>query len=198
MNYYRVRAFPNQVDMFDDFLKIGYIAIGWPLTGDVSNISKEDISKKLSKYYPELNNRALGLTTGFFKRLKNMARNDIIVIPYANEIVVIAKVTKTYKFYPEHLATHTAHRVGIKVLKKLPVSDLSADLKRSIDTITTLITLDKYASEIDKIVSGEAIKVEKFKGITFLSNNTEKNIILQVSENVTSEDLHDFIEKLSL
>lgn len=198
ISYYRMRAFPNHVDRFSDFMEAGYVSIGWPKTGDVSNDSKEIISKKLSANYQDLTNRALGLTTGFFTRLLAMKRKDLILIPYENEIVVIAEVTEPYKFYPEFIESHTAHRVRIKKLKTLKVSDLPSDLKRSVDTIATVITLDKYAKEIDKLISSEAISVEKSNGLVFFSNNTEKNIILQVSENVTEEDLEEFFDKVKL
>lgn len=45
ISYYRMRAFPNHVDRFSDFMEAGYVSIGWPKTGDVSNDSKEIISK---------------------------------------------------------------------------------------------------------------------------------------------------------
>ena len=64
------------------------------------------------------------------------------------------------------------------------------------DTIATVITLDKYAKEIDKLISSEAISVEKSNGLVFFSNNTEKSIILQLSENVTKEDLDEFFDKV--
>jgi len=193
-----MRAFPNHVDRFSEFMEGGYVSIGWPETGDVSNDSKEVIFQKLSKNYKELTTRALGLTTGFFTRLLTMKKKDLILIPYDNEIVVIAEVTEPYKFYPEFIEEHTAHRVGIKKLKTLKASDLPSDLKRSVNTIATVITLDKYAKEIDKLISNESISVEKSNGMVFFSNNTEKNIILQVSENVTKEDLEEFFDKVKI
>jgi len=195
---YRMRAFPNHVDRFSDFMDNNYVAIGWPATGDVSSDSKEIISKKLLSNYHELTNRAIGLTTGFFTRLLAMKEKDLILIPYGNEIVVIAEVTEPYKFYPEFVESHTAHRVGIRKIKTVPVSDLPSELKKSVDTIATVITLDKYAKEIDKLISSEAISVEKSNGLVFFSNNTEKNIVLQVSENVTKEDLEEFFDKVKL
>lgn len=198
ISYYRMRAFPNHVDRFSDFMEGGYVSIGWPATGDVSNDSKEVIFQKLSNNYQELTTRALGLTTGFFTRLLAMKKKDLILIPYDNEIVVIAEVTEPYKFYPDFTEEHTAHRVGIKELKTVKVSDLPSDLKRSVDTIATVINLDKYAKEIDKLISSEAISVEKTSGLIFFSNNTEKDIVLQISENVTKKDLEEFIDKVKL
>lgn len=103
-----------------------------------------------------------------------MKRKDLILIPYENEIVVIAEVTEPYKFYPEFIESHTAHRVRIKKLKTLKVSDLPSDLKRSVDTIATVITLDKYAKEIDKLISSEAISVEKSNGLVFFRTTQRK------------------------
>ena len=47
-----------------------------------------------------------------------------------------------------------------------------------------------------KLISSEAISVEKSNGLVFFSNNTEKSIILQLSENVTKEDLDEFFDKV--
>lgn len=195
-NYYRVRAFPNHVDRFSDFMKGSFVAIGWPAIKDVTAYSKQDISGKLAKYYPDLTGRALGLTTGFFTRLLSMKPGDIILIPYNNEIVIIAEVTETYKYVPKLADSHMAHTVNIKQLKKLPVTDLPSNLKRSIDTIATVISLNKYVTEIDQLISNEHMIIQQNEGLSFISNNTEKSISLHISANVNKEDLKKFLSRL--
>lgn len=197
-DYYRVRAFPNHIDRFSDFIKNNYIAIGWPAIGDITAHSKQDISKKLSQHYPDLTKRALGLTTGFFTRLLSMKPGDIILIPYKNNILVFAEVTAPYSYNSEFSDLHTAHRVNIKQLKRLPVADLPSNLKKSVDTIATVVSLNKYATEINQLLSNEHINIQQNQGLLFISNNTEKTISLNISNNVTEEDLKVFFSRLKL
>lgn len=197
-NYYRVRAFPNHIDRFSDFTRNNYIAIGWPAIEDITALSKQDISKKLSQNYPELTKRALGLTTGFFTRLLSMKPGDIVLIPYKNEIIVIAEVTAPYSYNSEFKESHTAHRVDIKQLKRLAVADLPSTLKKSVDTIATIVSLNKYATEINQLISNENMNIQQNQGLFFISNNTEKSISLHISNNVNEEDLKAFFSRLRL
>lgn len=197
-NYYRVRAFPNHIDRFSDFTRNNYIAIGWPAIEDITALSKQDISKKLSQSYPELTKRALGLTTGFFTRLLSMKPGDIVLIPYKNEIIVIAEVTAPYSYNSEFKESHTAHRVDIKQLKRLAVADLPSTLKKSVDTIATVVSLNKYATEINQLISNENMNIQQNQGLFFISNNTEKSISLHISNNVNEEDLKVFFSRLRL
>lgn len=197
-NYYRVRAFPNHIDRFSDFTRNNYIAIGWPAIEDITALSKQDISKKLSQNYPELTKRALGLTTGFFTRLLSMKPGDIVLIPYKNEIIVIAEVTAPYSYNSEFKESHTAHRVDIKQLKRLAVADLPSTLKKSVDTIATVVSLNKYATEINQLISNENMNIQQNQGLFFISNNTEKSISLHISNNVNEEDLKVFFSRLRL
>ncbi len=197
-NYYRVRAFPNHIDRFSDFIENNYIAIGWPAIGDITTNSKQDISDKLAKYYPNLNKQALGLTTGFFTRLLSMKPKDIILIPYNNEIVVIAEVTAPYSYNSEFEGSHTAHRVSIKQIKTLSVKELPSNLKKSVGTIATVVSLNKYGTELNQLISNEYMSIQKNPGLVFIAKDLEKHIILQISDEITEQDLRDFISKIKL
>lgn len=196
--YFRVRAFPNHVDKFSEFIEEGFIAIGWPKIGDITNNSKEKITQKLSVHYPELEDKALSLTTGFFVRLLAMKKDDIILIPYNNEIIVIAKVIDRYIYNCDFTQEHTAHRVSIEVLKEFEVADLPLNLKKSINTISTVISLDKYKNEIDLLLSDKYMTIETNQMKSFFSDNTEKKIALHISNNVNFEDLKKFISRINL
>ena len=50
-NYFRVRAFPNLEDHYDDFIKYNVVALGWPDIGDLTGKSKEEIRDLLVKGY---------------------------------------------------------------------------------------------------------------------------------------------------
>lgn len=198
-NYYRVRAFPDQKDKFKEFMSENYIAIGWPDVGDINGSSKQDISTKLSKHYPELNDQARGLTTGFLTRFSKMNPGDIILIPYYKEdTLVLAEVTEPYQYNDKYYASHTTHRVKIKELRRITVNDIPSDLKKSIDAITTLISLDKYATTIDHLISDEQMSVKKDNRIAIISDNSVKKISLYISNNVSKDDLKEFFKRIEL
>ena len=43
--YFRLRAFPNLEDHYEDFIKHEFVALGWPDTGDLVGKSKEEIAR---------------------------------------------------------------------------------------------------------------------------------------------------------
>lgn len=195
--YYRIRAFPNHQDRFADFVSEEYIGIAWPEIGNIKDSSKENILKELSEHYPELTNRALALTRGFFTRLLEMSIGDIILIPYYKEnLILIGEVTKPYYFEPESIEDHTAHRVGFKEIKRLTINDLSEGLKRSIDTIATVISLDRYGNIIEELIKDKQLVIQKGSKQSFSLDSNGKQIELYISGNVTKDDLIAFINKI--
>lgn len=46
---YEIRAFPNRIDRYSKFISEGFVAIGWPNIGDVTNMSLSDISISFHK-----------------------------------------------------------------------------------------------------------------------------------------------------
>lgn len=198
---YRLRAFPNKKDHYQDFISGNFIAIGWPLIGDITNDSREEISDKLNKYYEKdfKTKQVLGLTTGFFIRLKAMKRGDLVIIPY-QDFITVAEVTKPYFYNKELVSEHMAHSVGINILKNIYISDLPIKLKRSIDTMSTLIDLTNYRDEINELIRETSdtikFKIQDRETMSYITDNNNKTIVLTISSNVNEKDMNLFIKQI--
>lgn len=195
-NYFRVRAFPNLEDHYDDFIKYNVVALGWPDIGDLTGKSKEEIRDLLVKGYKFKNNRALGLAVGFFMKLLSMKKGDIIVVPHNNKTITFLEVTSTYVYDKTFINVHMAHQVKTKLLKTVSVSDIPHSFKKSIDTMATLTSLRKYAELIEGILHEKESKKSGISTNTFISDNPSKKIIITISENVDRNDLDMFINSL--
>ena len=61
--YFRLRAFPNLEDHYEDFIKNDFVALGWPATGNLVGKSKEEVRAALDiEIY----------------KFKNKEKNDIV------------------------------------------------------------------------------------------------------------------------
>ena len=194
--YFRLRAFPNLDDHYEDFIKHEFVALGWPDTGDLAGKSKEEIKDALVKKYKFRNNRALGLAVGFFRRLLSIKKGDIIVVPHDNKTVTFLEATSTYIYDKTFEKVHMAHQVKTKYLKKLSVSDIPHSFKKSIDTMATLTSLNKYGDLIEDILHEKETKKSGISTNTFISDNPSKKIIITISEDVDRNDLEMFINSL--
>ena len=197
INYYRIRPFPGKKDRFEDFKEKSFISLGWEKIGDVAGNNRQQISSKLKQNYPEMNNRAIGLAAGAFIKMQAMKPGDRVIIPYQNKQVSVAVVVKPYQFNSAYKSDDMAHDVGIKFLKTLPVSAVSKEMKSSIDTMPTLISLEKYENEIENIISGDPMVVQKNSGNTFSFFSSAKFITLTISSNVEKKDLEEFINRVT-
>jgi len=197
--YFRLRAFPNRKDHYEDFIKHNFVALGWPATGNLAGKSEEEVRAALDIDIHEFKNkRALGLAVGFFMRLLSMKKGDIIVIPHNNKTITFLEVTSTYVYDETFINNHMAHQVKTKFLKKISVSDIPLIFKKSIDTMATLTSLNKYADLIEDILNEKETKKIGIPTNTFVSDNHSKKIILTISENVDRNDLEMFIDTLHI
>lgn len=194
--YFRLRAFPNLQDHYEDFIKNEFVALGWPDTDDLTGKSKEEIRYALVKKYTFKNNRALGLAVGFFSRILSMKKGDIIIVPHDNKTITFLEVTSTYIYDKKFENVHMAHQVKTKYLKKISVSDIPHSFKKSIDTMATLTSLNKYADLIEDILHEKETKKSEISTNTFISDNPSKKIIITISEDVDRNDLEMFINSL--
>lgn len=197
--YFRLRAFPNLEDHYEDFIKNDFVALGWTATGNLVGKSKEEVRAALDiEIYKFKNKRALGLAVGFFMRLLSMKKGDIIVVPHDNKTITFLEVTSTYYYDEAFISDHMAHQVKTKFLKKISVSDIPLVFKKSIDTMATLISLNKYAELIEDLLQEKDTKNSGFSTHTFVSNSQSKKIIMTISENVDRNDIEMFINTLHI
>ena len=152
VSYYRVRTSPNQKDRFQECMSNNIIGIGWKTIGDIKDNDEEQIREKLSKHVELIgNNRNIGKTTGFFKKMLAMKPKDIIIVPHKRDIIFL-EVTDSYEYISSLETLDLAHTVKVSKIKKLSIDIVSAKLKNAINTPATIISLDKYHDEIQQVL----------------------------------------------
>lgn len=200
-SFYRIRPFPGHIDRFQFFSQNNLIALGWSKLGDVRPLTREQIYQKLQEMYPTLfknNARALGLTAGYFIRLKAMQVGDIVLIPYENRIVKIVRVVKPYKFRRGLVAYDMAHVVPTETITQVLSKELAPDLLAAVNSRTTLIALDKYANQIEEIGLRVPWMVDRDDFVFYSGTTAGKKINLGLTKNVRKKDLQDFIDSLDM
>lgn len=200
----RFRLNPNGQNLYDFCMHIGVVGIGWPKTGDVSGLNKNELITKLREAYPEenFNNRQIGLIAGYFTRLINMKVGDYVLISAPNNNVTIAQVTKPYKFNEKYIYKDIAHQVSIKQIKTVPMATFDIKLKKSIDAANTIIMIHdtKMIEDLRKIAENPEqiplvisdISFRKFK----IQKSEKKIIELSITSNITKKDLYSMIDAI--
>lgn len=145
---YEIRAFPNGIDRYSKFTSEGFVAIGWPNIGDVTNMSLSDIKSKINYWYPGYQSATVTKIANFFIRLKTMRKGDILLIPYISgdgPTLTIATVAGEYAYHEQFASEHLAHQVNIKVVDVLSREDISQNFdafNRSLNARLTLTKID--------------------------------------------------------
>jgi len=199
-NIFKVRCSPNGIDQLKTFQNNNIVAIGWPLINDITGCSRSDIANRLRLNYDDLkeNNKKLGLVTGYFERLLSMRNEDLILIPYENQFVWIAKVIGSYQFDNSFNPIDCSHTVSVKFLKKVSVIDIPKDLKKSLNGPSTVAKLDSkdYLKYVNDLLNSEQLPITIFNGQVFETSKANKNIRLTISESVTDNDLKIFLDNV--
>lgn len=161
--YYKFLTKPNNVDRFHEFQNDGSVALGWPLLGDLTNLTDSDEETQRSRLKDLISARhpgtkSVGLTAGYFVKLLSMKPGDILVIPHEQKLYIY-QVNKTYYYDETKVKENTTHRVGIDVENGIEVDLAGTELsiapkfKRAVHNQQTIISLQWYADEIEKIIN---------------------------------------------
>lgn len=145
---YEIRAYPAGRDLYDTFISNNFIAIGWPGTGDVSEMEESQLKLKLSDLY-DLSGTHLSQVVSYFNKLKDMKIGDVLLIPHidvSGKTLTIASVVKPYYYNEKYSNLDCAHQVGIKVIEIFSRDYIAGKfngLNRSLNTQQTLTLIDK-------------------------------------------------------
>lgn len=203
-NIFRGRANPGGNNKYQLFINDKFYSIGWAKAGSFSGLDRSAITRAIQsvpEYSSTMSPHGISLAAGYALRLLKMKSGDIILItdPDSDNITV-SVVTTPYQYTPEELMTDTAHRVGIDVITTIKLRDLTTLLQKTIQTQPTLVSLDKYSDEINAIFGG--IPLPDSPVLTnvhrFSAEFGGNSITLEVTENVTKDDLKIFFDNVNL
>lgn len=208
IQYYKLRAKPRGFDRYNLFMDQNFVAAGWPSAGanneGLAGMDFESIKEDLRIAYARDNysEKRLGLTAGILFHLANFQPGDRILIPREKEIT-FAIVTGPYRYDPKYSNVDCAHQVPIKKIGVIPVSKMSDDLKKSLDSYRTLSSLEPYKNEIEYLLGKLLANTPTFKptkhdkqlttGLTYTASVNGHAVKLIIDANISDADLDWFI-----
>lgn len=149
-NVYEVRAFPNGVDRYEYFMKHSFMSLGWQELGDVSNLDETQVRNKIRENHPDYPEVKTSQIAGFFKRLKNMKKGDILLTPYIKPegpIITIAVVTEKYHYDANLSGENMAQQIGIKRVGDLNREKLAEDFPTLHNSLKARLSITKIKRE---------------------------------------------------
>lgn len=192
VSLYEFRAFPDGKDRYDEFMKKGFMSLGWGYLGDVSKINSQEIKAKLRKQNSDYSDIQIGQIAGFFEKLKGIEIGDIILIPYIKNdgpIVTIATVTKKYNYNSDYFDDNMAQQIGIEFITEIDRQEIAEkyeDLNNSLKARLTLTSIvkTKHVAAINYINTKIAKNQKPVNAI--IVNNTEEysQTIQSIKDNI--------------
>lgn len=135
MQLFQMKAFPHKKDRLQQWLKEDFVNIGWPLLGNLTNVSKEELKLRLSPddttypnytYLGQVLANQLGTISAFVHTMK---KGDIVMVT-ENDWVHVAKVEE-YEYDP-HFDTDAegmCHKREVKWLAMVHKNSLNETIQ---------------------------------------------------------------------
>ncbi|MCL6599267.1 MAG: hypothetical protein K6T81_11080 [Alicyclobacillus macrosporangiidus] len=171
-NVFQIKTKPHGIERLNEFLEKGFIAIGWPGIGDLTEVDREEIRTRLKEKYGYVGQQ-LAYTLGAVNTFVNVMSKGDIVLVRDGEYVHIG-IIGPYR-YVEELDNDDdgmCHQRATKWIATVKRSDLNADVqslvanRNSVSKFphpTEMAELDKVAG-LEKYVSHPTQSTEWDRG----------------------------------
>lgn len=155
-----VRPFPNGTNRMEEFKSNHIIAIGWPLIGDLSGKSREEIKSILQG--PPYNYTSLELGSAYSNvdiLVNQISIGDLVLIPNGDDIY-FAKIDSTYRYDQSKDNDNEGypHQREISFLAgPINRSLLPQELRKSLKVPRAMSDLSKHYDVIKSLSEGNTI-----------------------------------------
>ncbi|NIK78282.1 putative Mrr-cat superfamily restriction endonuclease [Paenibacillus castaneae] len=129
MNIFQLKPSPHGSHLMKEFLKDNFVCMGWPGIGDLDNVSKDELKKRLAHVYDSEGQELAGQLDEASTFLHEMQDGDYVLV--ADEEWVHIGDMGDY-FYIEHSDTAedgTCHRRGVTWMKSVLLEELNEELQ---------------------------------------------------------------------
>ena len=125
--------------LFQNFHKGSFVSIGWEEVGDLKDIPKEEIRRRLVRHYPEYNTYQVGQAVGVLRRFRSKIQVGDRVVTYdkSTRKYLRGTVTGDYEFINE--SDDKAHRRKVEWDAELVQRDALS--QRARDALRALMTV---------------------------------------------------------
>lgn len=131
-NYFLVRLKPGGVDRTEECLRENKIALGWSKTGDITEMSKDDVRAKLEEEYNYTGMALSGNLTSLMT-LKDRIKTGDLVVTADGPLVSVGEVKSEYYFDEEAAKEDYGHQRDVQwILKNIERDDIPDDLRQAL------------------------------------------------------------------
>ncbi len=187
MNIFQMKAKPHGHDRLEEFLSQDYVCIGWPGIGDLTDVSKDEIRKRIGSKYKESGHK-LGYSLGQVNAFVNTMEEGDMVLMRNKEMVHIGKVgAYQYKEEFDNNTDGSCHRRSVEWKELVPFTKLKTDLQGFVKNRHTI-------SQFPDQVEPEDVETFLYKKESLTKNEEEKLAVLfkgaldVLQEELKSED----------
>jgi restriction system protein len=188
-----------------DPVEKGYVAIGWPLMGDLSGIlpTRDAFKTAYVRRYPNQKPGAAPVTAGVLYRFTlEMKRGDIVIFPSKpDRMVNIGTIESDYR-YVDGATGEWPNQRSVKWLRHIPRSSFSQAALNEIGSALTLFKVSSNADEFLAALEGHAFETEAIDEISAervaeqVEETTEDFIIKRLKTSQTPYQFEHFIAHL--
>jgi len=147
MKLWQLRTLPHGIERFQQFLNGGYVCIGWPGLGDLSNVSKDELREKIKSTYGTSGHSA-GHTLGQINAFVNtMQSGDVVIISDKGWAYFAAAGDYEYNPQYDNDMDGACHRRPVNWLGKLPIHELNPSVQGFLKNRNTIA---EYPDPIDE------------------------------------------------
>ena len=136
----------------------GVIAVGFSINQSVENVTDRETMKELyRKEVPNVSEQKVRVAAGQLYRLAHVIQpGDWVLTPDRyTRTVLFGRVEGTYVFLKDILGPDFSHARKVKWAGKFSRDEMSVPLKNSSGGISTILNMDQYASELQRLIRQE-------------------------------------------
>lgn len=163
MNIFQIKTQPHGTERIDLFIKQGFVCIGYPGIGDLTNVDKDEIRDRLQQQYKWTGSQ-LGNHLGIVNAFVNTMKKDDSVLINENEWVHIGKLDD-YKYDSNFESEGMCHRRNVTWIGKVKRDSLN-EYVRELLRNRSIVTKFKHPAdiaELDKALENNPAKSTNIK-----------------------------------
>jgi predicted Mrr-cat superfamily restriction endonuclease len=184
MKVFQMKTKPHGHERLEEFLDEGFICIGWPGIGDLSNVDKDEIRKRLQNVF-DYTGHTLGYNLGQVNAFSNTMENgDIVLIKEGEDIHVGIVDDYEYQKKFDNDNDGACHRRKVKWKERIGINDLKDEVQRFVNNRHTI---SQFPGNIE---------AESFENLNLKKNDINKNEKNRL-DNLFSEALNILESELS-
>lgn len=154
-NYFLVRLKPGGIDRTEECLRENKIALGWSKTGDITEMSKDDVREKLEQEYNYTGMALSGNLTSLMT-LKDRIKTGDLVVTADGPLVSVGEVKSEYYFNEEAAKDDYGHQRDVQwILKNIERDDIPDDLRQALRGQKATYQMKNVEGTLEMMVSPE-------------------------------------------